>query len=279
MKCGTTTLYHDLLSQPGIFLPDKESNLLFCPSPAEAYARAYKKMGAGQLCGEVCPDYSKLPDLDDAVPNAHALFPDSPPRIVYVVREPLSRTLSHHRFVSSRLDTRFPSMGPDINRCIRQHPELINYSRYAMQIRPWIEAFGEDHLLVIRFEDYIRDRRTSLAQILAFLGISTAPVFDKRPPLKNPSDSRPVLTPGWQRIIDSKLYRRLLRPLLGNSLRDWIRHQVLPKPAGNWVPPTPETSRYIIDQVRADTAELESLLGIDSPLWEPAAPGTLDAEA
>jgi hypothetical protein len=268
MKCGTTTLYHDLLSQPAIFLPDKESNLLFSPSPAEAYAKVYRRAESNQICGEVCPDYSKLPDLDTAIPNAKALFADTAPRIVYVIREPLSRTLSHHRFVSSRLDTRFPSMDPNINHCVRQHPELVNYSRYAMQIRPWIEAFAKNTLLVIRFEDYIQDRTNTLGQILAFVGASSGHVSGRQDSLKNPSDSRPVLTPGWQLLIETKLYRRLLRPLLTSSLRDRIRSKVLPKPVGDWTPPTPETNQYIIDQLRADTIELQAILGLESPLWK-----------
>lgn len=269
MKCGTTTLYHDLLSQPAIFLPDKESNLLFSPSPPEAYAKVYRRAGSGQICGEVCPDYSKLPDLDTAVPNAKTLFGDTAPRLVYVIREPLSRTLSHHRFVSSRLDTRFPSMDPDINQCVRQHPELINYSRYAMQIRPWIEAFSKNTLLVIRFEDYIQDRTNTLGQILAFLGVSSGPVSNGQDSLKNSSDSRPVLTPGWQSFIETKLYRRMLRPLLAASLRDRIRSRVLPKPTGDWTPPTPETKQYLIDQLREDTVELQAILELDSPPWVP----------
>jgi hypothetical protein len=278
MKCGTTTMYHDLLSHPDIFLPDKESNLLFSPSPAKAYAKVYRKVKSGQICGEVCPDYSKLPDLEDAVPNARALFTDTAPRMVYVVREPLSRTLSHHRFVSSRLDSRFPSMDSDINHCVRRHPELVNYSRYAMQLRPWIEAFGHHKLLVIRFEDYIQDRENTLTKLLAFLGASSAHLPGGQDSLKNSSASRPVLTPGWQSFIDTKLYRRMLRPLLSASLREGIRSRVLPKPVADWTLPTPETRQYILDQTREDTIELQAILELNSPLWGSTASETQNTD-
>lgn len=268
MKSGTTSLYHDLYSHPDIFLPDKESNLLFAPSPADAFTEAYKKSQVGQICGEVCPDYSKLPDLSDALPAAKKLFTDQMPRLIYLVRQPLNRTLSHHRFVSSRRDTRFPTMDANINQCLDEHPELINYSRYAMQIRPWIEAFGKKSLLVIRFEDYIQNRNDTLKKIHSFLGLSNAPL----PPthqdrIHNRSASRPVLTPAWQRIIESKLYRQLLRPLLSLSLRDKIRRRVLPTSSNKRTPLTAETQQAIIDQVRDDSAELPALLDLDAPLW------------
>ncbi len=268
MKCGTTTLYHDLLSHPDIFLPDKESNLLFNASPSDAFAEAYKKSTSAQLCGEVCPDYSKLPDLSDAIPNTKSLFTDSSPRIIYLVREPLSRTLSHHRFVSSRRDTRFPTMAPDINLCLSDHPELINYSRYAMQIRPWIDAFGEKSILILRFEDFIKSRNNTLKEIFTFLGVSTDHFSAQQNQIHNRSDSRPVLTPGWQRFIGTDFYLRFLRPLLSLTLRDKIRALVLPKPSSDYTPPTTQTRQDIIDPLREDVIELQQIMDLDSPPWD-----------
>ncbi len=267
MKCGTTTLYHDLLSHPDIFLTDKESNLLLTPDPQESYSKAYAKADEKQLCGEVCPDYSKLPDLSKAIPNAKKLFSGATPRIIYLVRCPLARTLSHHRFVSSRRDTRFPTMPSDINQCLADHPELINYSRYAMQIRPWIDAFGKDGVLILRFEAFTQNRIDSLKQIFTFLGLSNDHLPPQLNQIHNRSDSRPVLTPTWQRFIATKFYRSLLRPLLTLSLRDKIRALVLPKPSSDWTSPSPETKQQIIDLLRDDVTELQQIMELDSPPW------------
>lgn len=268
MKSGTTTLYHDLLSHPDIFLTDKESNLLFTPDPQKPYAKTYAKADENQLCGEVCPDYSKLPDLDQAIPAAKKLFSHTAPRIIYLIREPLARTLSHHRFVSSRRDTRFPSMPGDINQCLAEHPELINYSRYAMQIRPWIDAFGKDSILIIRFENFIQNRNNSLQQIFTFLGITHDHLPAELNRIHNRSDSRPVLTPTWQRFIGTKFYLHFIRPLLSLSLRDKIRTLVLPKASNTWTPPSPGTKQFILDQLRADLDELQQIMQLDSPPWE-----------
>ncbi|MCF6313094.1 MAG: sulfotransferase [Verrucomicrobiales bacterium] len=266
MKCGTTSLYHDLLSHPDIFLPDKESNLLLSTDPASAYASAYQKSTAHQICGEVCPDYSKLPDFPNPVPAAKALFPDTAPRILYLVREPLARTLSHHRFVSSRRDTRFATMPADINRCLHDHPELIHYSRYAMQLRPWIEAFGKNSIQVIRFEDYIENRQSTLHQITRFLDLPDLPTTPTK--IHNATQSRPILTPTWQRFITHNFYRRILRPLIPSNLREKLRQLVLPKADPSYIPPTAATQQKLIDQLRDDAAELQQLLERDSPLWQ-----------
>ncbi|MFK5921787.1 MAG: sulfotransferase [Verrucomicrobiota bacterium] len=271
MKCGTTTLYHDLLCHPNIFLPDKESNLLLTASPAEAYQQAYQKSTPDQICGEVCPDYSKLPDQAEAVSHAKKLFPDHPPRLIYLIREPLARTLSHHRFVSTRRDTRFPTMPPDINLCLNQHPQLLNYSRYAMQLKPWIEAFGKDALLVIRFEDYIKNRQTTLKQITRYLDLPNLPALSHPDQIHNAAQSRPVLTTGWQRFITHAFYRRVVRPILNPALREKLRQLVLPKATEQCIPPTIQTQQNIVDQLRSDTAELQTLLELDAPLWPPAA--------
>lgn len=268
MKCGTTTLYHDLLSHPDIFLPDKESNLLFTSDPPSAYASAYQKSTANQSCGEICPDYSKLPDFPNTAAKAKTLFTDTAPRIIYLVREPLSRTLSHHRFVSSRRDTRYPSMPADINRCLEDHPELIHYSHYSMQLRPWIEAFGKSSVLIIRFEDFVENRQSTLNKITNFLNLPKlpAPLNPKR--IYNRTADRPVLTPTWQRLISTHFYRRLIRPCLNLTLRDKIRRWVLPSTTQTYIPPTAATQRKIIEQVRDDIAELQQLLELDSPLWD-----------
>lgn len=269
MKSGTTTLYHDLLSHPDIFLLDKESNLLFTPDPASAYASAYQKSAANQSCGEVCPDYSKLPDFPDTIAKAKTLFSDSPPRIIYLVREPLSRTLSHHRFVSSRRDTRFTTMPSDINDCLEDHPELIHYSCYAMQIRPWIEAFGKSTVLTIRFEDFIQRRAITLKEIFTFLDLTIDHSSPAPNTIHNRSASRPVLTPAWQSLISTRFYRRLIRPCLNLTLRDKIRRWVLPSTSQNYIPPTAATQQQIIEQLRDDSAELQQLLELDAPLWSP----------
>jgi Sulfotransferase domain len=42
---------------------------------------------------------------------------------------------------------------------------------YAQQLIPWIEAFGRDNILILRFEDFESNQTAVLQQILDFVGI------------------------------------------------------------------------------------------------------------
>lgn len=271
MKSGTTTLYRDLLGQPGLHLPDKESNALLAPDPAGACARLFAAAPSGALTGEVCPDYTK-PDLDErAAAAARALYAGRrPPRLIFLAREPVARLLSHHHFISTQRGAGNPGgMTPDLEASLRDFPELVETSRYAARLRPWIEAFGREALLALRFEDYIADRAGTLERIAAFLGhpgIAGARVEAGR--AHNRGASRPVATPGWRRILGNPLYRRWVRPLLPIGLRDRLRDRLLPKAPPRSSPPDPDTLRRLAAILQPDAAALGRLMGLDGPPWD-----------
>jgi len=268
MKSGTTTLYRDLLTQPALFLPDKEANYLLQPDPGAAYAQALASAREDQLCGDVSPDYAKLPESADALPHAQRLFAQSP-RIIYILREPLSRLLSHHYYMSTQRADVPGRMGPDLAQCLEEFPSLLNYSRYAMQLRPWMEAFGRENVLVLKFEDYVADRIRGVEEVCAFLGVEPDTREIQADMVYNKGDARPVITPFWQRIQKSRVYREKLRPFVPLGARDRLRSWFFPKPeAAPQSPPEPELLERIVAEFRPDVEELRVMLGHEQPLWD-----------
>jgi hypothetical protein len=142
MKAGTTTLYHDLMRHPRIFLPEvKEpdallSDNIFTSRNLRKYAQFFHPASLDQLCGEASTTYTKRPTFEGVADRALRLLGENL-KLIYIVRNPLQRTLSHHRFLYQ-----LGLMEKDINRVIRSDPTLIDYSRYAMQIEPWLATFG-----------------------------------------------------------------------------------------------------------------------------------------
>ena len=67
MKAGTTTLYHDLLTNPQVFFPlDKEpgnlaSHDVLGEDGRGRYASIFKTARPDQICGEASTTYTKLP--------------------------------------------------------------------------------------------------------------------------------------------------------------------------------------------------------------------------
>ncbi len=137
MKCGTTTLYQDLSCHPDIYLSEKESNFLTGSDSEGAnatakYAELYRNAQPQQCCGEVSTEYSMLPDLMGIPERARKLL-DHDTKILYLVREPVSRAISHHYHMHSHHGP--GKMGPDINVCVKQYPSIVNYGRYAIMER------------------------------------------------------------------------------------------------------------------------------------------------
>jgi hypothetical protein len=268
MKCGTTTLYNDLATNPEIFLPDKELNALISDQVLtvdgkDRYAQRYRKAAEFQCCGDVSTEYSKLPDIPGVASRAKQILSGSL-KIVYLVREPVSRCLSHHRHMSNTSgDGR---MGPDINQEIHIHPSLIAYSQYAMQLRPWVESFGLDAVRLIRFEDYIQQRRETVTSLGEFLGVCPRPELIDPDQVYNQSENRHVAAGSWHKVLASSIYRDFVRPILPTTVRERFRTALLPKAKPRPVRPTVATIELIIERVRDDAEELQKLLGCE-PLW------------
>ena len=68
MKCGSTTLYRDLLTHPRVFFPiDKEpcnlcDDRVLTDAGRAEYEALFKRARPDQLCAEASTDYTKLPD-------------------------------------------------------------------------------------------------------------------------------------------------------------------------------------------------------------------------
>lgn len=270
MKAGTTTLYHDLRSQRGIFLPDKESNALLATDPETAFARLFETAGIDASKGEVCPDYTKPGSGDAAVEMATKLYRNRPaPKLIYLVREPIARLRSHHHFISTQHGAANPGgMTPDLVASLRDFPELIETSRYASRLQPWLDAFGREAVCVVQFEDYVADRVGTLQIVAEFLGLSE---FDSEAiqaeTIHNAGESRPVATPFWRKVMGNGIYRRFIRPWLPLELRDRIRARLLPKAPPKPEPPSAETLRELRETLRPEMESLAELIGAEHPLW------------
>lgn len=267
MKAGTTTLYYDLLANPALFLPSiKEPRALvddrvLTPHGRRDYARLFRPARLDQRCGEASTDYTKLPDFPGVPARAVRLL-GSHLRAIYLVREPVARIISHHRHAYIHGRIQLP-----IDQAVRELPMFLNWSRYAMQIQPWLDALGPDQVRIVRFDDYVADRRGTVADLCRFLGVE--PVVDRVEPdrVYNPAQElrRTVGLPG--RLRNTFLYMRLIRPLLPDPVRRRLRDAVLPRGTPPPAAPAPHTIDWILEQLRDDVDQLGRLLSRPGPAW------------
>lgn len=271
MKSGTTTLFHDLLANPAIFFPaDKEPNNLtsdevLTPRGRTAYQHLYRAAGDEQVCGDASTAYSKLPDRPGVAERAlQVLGPDT--KIIYLVREPVARTVSQHKqeLAAGEVDA-------NIDRAVRACPRLVDFSRYAMQITPWIEAFGAPHVRIVRFEDYVADRRGVVTDLSGFLGIPVGTENIDTHRVYNPGTNMWLRSGTLWRLTRSGLYRRFVRPWLSRQTRARLRDSLLRRAPSSEAPPSLTTVDHILDRVRDDVVRLQRLAGWEQPPWDLAA--------
>jgi len=236
MKAGTTTLYRDLMTHPRVYFPlDKEPNNL-CDDAVltdhgrAAYAAHFRRARPDQLCAEASTAYTKIPVYTGAAERARRLLGPGL-RAIYLVRDPVARIVSqhHHELTVGRLE-----VIPDINEAVRRTPRYLDYSRYAMQVRPWIEAFGAMNVRIVPFEQYVRDRRGRVAELERFLGLDPRPDLVEAERVFNAADSKPGRTGRLAWLTHSGVYRTLVRPFVGQELRDRVRRALHGRP-----PPVP----------------------------------------
>lgn len=270
MKSGTTTVYRDLSAQPRIFAPvDKEpeallSDEVFTPQGLARYERLFRKARADQLCFEASTGYTKLPDLCGAAERAARLRDEfgGPGKAVYVVRNPVKRLISQHYHEYSAGE-----MGPDIERAVREHPKLINYSKYTMQVGPWIEALGRENVKIVLFEQYMADRDGGLFELCGFLGVEFDPASLDMESRANRSEGKAVHNRLSRWMAANPVYRKLVREALSDGLRDKLRGLVSSKAPPRPGPPSEETVALIERAVWADAEKLGELLGLPGSPW------------
>jgi hypothetical protein len=268
MKSGTTSLFRDLDRHPAVFVPHQKepSNLVHDDVGTDrgrsAYARFFARAQPDQICGEGSTNYTKLPDFPGVARRARDVIGRSL-KAIYLVREPVSRIESqhHHELNQGRI-----SCG--IDEAVRELPRYINYSRYAMQVTPWLEALGPEQVLILRFETYIENRRDTVAHVCRFLGIDAGNESVAADVVYNRSEGRPMKRGPLAPLMRSALYRNVLRPRVPQGLRDTLRSALLPKAPPRPDPLSDDTVRYIIDELREDGEQLRTILGRREPLWD-----------
>ena len=152
------------------------------------------------------------------------------------------------------------TVDPDINKAIKDTPELIEYTLYRRQLDPWLQRFGEERIMVLHFESYMRHRAEMGASVQQFLGLSPRPDLIDSGSSANVSKGKLLNTPFSRSISSSFAYRKLIRPLLPVSMRSGLRASVMKRSTTRLDPPSADTVEYILDRTAGDAAAIAPLL-------------------
>jgi hypothetical protein len=257
MKCATSTLHDQLAVQPGFFMSTpKEPNFF---SDDAVYARGldwYKGLFAaaaeGDLCGESSTHYTKRPRLSRTLERMRPVLPHA--RLIYVMRHPIDRLVSHyvHEWTERRVS------GP-IDQEIGINPDLVNFSRYGMQLEPYLESYGPENVLPIFFERMVRHPQETLEHVCGFIGYRGKPGWCQENDRRNVGAERMRSSRIRDLLVEAPVLRTIRRRLIPRSWRERVK--------GFWrMKDKPQISAPVADRLRevfdADLEKVGKLLGV-----------------
>jgi hypothetical protein len=169
MKCGTTSLRHNLLRKhPDVYMPATEARFF-------AYNENYQKGFDWYLSwfddaknekavGESSGFYAWDSHNSATAQRVAEHLPDA--KILYMVRHPIERIVSHWGWEISN----GRALG-SINEAVERFPRLIEMSLYWRQLSAYRDHFPDEQIKVLFLEDLKNDQHEFLRQCGNFLGV------------------------------------------------------------------------------------------------------------
>jgi Sulfotransferase family len=184
MKCGTTALHSYLDAHPEIGMArDKEVNFFIggevAPNgePDTWWRSGQWHRGVGWYAGlfeatlgirgETSPGYTS-PASPEVVDRMAAVVPEA--KLVYLVRDPVERAVSqyrHHRRDGSETRSLEEAL-------LDPSSQYVDRSRFAERLRPFLNRFPAEQVLVVVQERLLRDRAPQLARVYRYVGADPA---------------------------------------------------------------------------------------------------------
>ena len=222
MKCATSTLHDQLARAPGVSMSEPKEPNFFSDEPIWSkglgyYDSLFAEMPKDDIKGESSTHYTKLPTYPRCADRLHEHLPDA--KLIYVMRDPIDRIVSQyiHEWSQHAIAQDCP-----IDDAIRKHEELVDYSRYAMQLWPYIERYGKDRILPVFFERLMDNPQAEFERVGRFLGLESGIRWHEHD-AKNVSAQRQRMNPLLTSVLRIRAIQTVRRAVLPESMRAKIR--------------------------------------------------------
>jgi hypothetical protein len=251
-KAGTTSLHEYLAAHPEIAMTTEKEPMCFAVNAWEErlalYARLFERPAA--LRGESSTAYASYPYAPEVPARVASRIPDA--RLVYMVRDPIPRTLSHY---AQNLWDDLPVAPFDRLMTDLEDPQNMPVwcSRYATQLERWLDHFPAENMLIIDQRDLQRDRVATIRRVLAFVGADTG-----------------FVAPGWElehntaraHRVPNRAGRWLGAGARESKLGRFLTREV-PRPALR-----PEQRARLVGVLKPEADRLRQLTGLSVDRWD-----------
>ncbi len=183
MKSGTTSLHEYLNTHPQIAMSEWKEPAFFVEELTwrrghDWYLTLFENDERYRYLGESSTHYTRLPVFQGVAERLYRFNPDA--RLIYIMRNPLDRTVSHYWHNTQIRDFKGGGGEPrSLLKAVRQDPQYLAFSDYATQLEPYINRFGREALYVLTFETLVQDPQRELDNIYQWLGLPSHPLGDQ----------------------------------------------------------------------------------------------------
>jgi hypothetical protein len=260
MKCGTTSLHQYLNVHPEIGMSSpKEVNFFSGECSGESLEWYCSRFDpAAKIRGESSQNYSKAhhPMYAGAPQRMSQVIPDC--KIIYLVRDPIERYLSHlvENYIGETKRDRAWNIEND---------HYLKTGMYHYQLGFFLEYFCKEQVLVVELEELSQNRISTMNGIFDFLGV---PRFtdDKAFDFVSNENGVGIAPPSIQRSAVYRAARKIAPDLTHKILQlPMVRKHAFP---GSLKQDLSLAEReQLAAKFRPDVDKLRELLGRDFPHW------------
>lgn len=173
MKSGTSSLHKYLGEHPQIYMTEEKEPHYFVKElnwrkGEKWYLDLFRNSGDAKIIGESSTYYTKLPTFQGIAERIEDFAPDA--KFIYIMRDPVKRCISQywHHYQARRS---YDEERRDMLTAFRENECYLAYSNYAMQLRPYLERFGERRVFTLTMEEFLAEPAASMHQIFDWLGV------------------------------------------------------------------------------------------------------------
>lgn len=274
-RAGTTSLHSYLNDIPEIFMSQiKEPNyfsrklvpddhpLLNPIREKQRYLHLFENVKDQKIIGEASPLYLSDPDVPKLI---HQVSPNA--LILISLRDPIERLLSHFTLIIRDGGTKdtfhkvlHNEMKFGIEDSLKPHLYLES-GLYSDSIKRYLEIFGSKQVKIIIFEEFSKNPKVTLEEILNFLGIHHS-LLNFKAEVHNPFTAPRGKTA--EHILTSKTTSKFLKAFLPSSTRKFLRRNIL---TNNQDKPIIEKEdwKILYDYYKEDVEKLKKILNRELP--------------
>jgi len=273
-KTGTTSLYEYLNAIPDIYMSQVKEPHYFTRvarskmDPTSSlpdktkYLKLFEKVKDEKIIGEASTGYFATTLVPELI---HEVSPDA--YIIISLRNPIDRIYSGYLmgFYQGRYKQTF-------------HDELEDFSRHGTKLdgkasllfRPYafsecseqyLKKFGHKHVKILIFEEWIKDPKNTVNEILKFLGLNYTVKDDFQGKTHNPQTvPRGAIT---KRIISNRFIRKTGAKLFSDSTKEFLKRFIVKKDSKSQM--NEEDRERLVKLYQDDVRKLEKILGREFP--------------